>query len=104
MSRKSPGASLPPWWALKHRACALQPCASLKPMNATPIRRPLQPSRSETFPYRERVLLHGETPIMHFDEGAGHALVFVHGLGANMTHFEYLVPALRAAGYRVCGL
>jgi pimeloyl-ACP methyl ester carboxylesterase len=73
-------------------------------VNATRRRRPLQPSRSETFPYRERVLLHGETPIMHFDEGAGHALVFVHGLGANMTHFEYVVPSLRSDGYRVCGL
>jgi pimeloyl-ACP methyl ester carboxylesterase len=66
--------------------------------------RPLLPSRSETFPFRERVLLQDETPIMHFDEGSGEALVFVHGLGSNMTHFEYMVGPLRAAGFRVCGL
>jgi pimeloyl-ACP methyl ester carboxylesterase len=30
--------------------------------------------------------------------------VFTHGLGANLTHFEYLVGPLHAAGYRVCGL
>jgi pimeloyl-ACP methyl ester carboxylesterase len=73
-------------------------------VNTTPIRPPLQPSRSETFPFRERVLLQRGVPIMHFDEGAGPTLVFVHGLGANLTHFEYLAGPLRAAGYRVCGL
>jgi 2-hydroxy-6-oxonona-2,4-dienedioate hydrolase len=49
-------------------------------------------------------MMHGSVPVMYFDEGEGPAVLFVHGLGANLTHFEYLIPPLRAAGYRVCGL
>ena len=41
---------------------------------------------------------------MYFDEGKGPAILFVHGLGANLTHFEYLLPTILQAGYRVCGL
>jgi pimeloyl-ACP methyl ester carboxylesterase len=41
---------------------------------------------------------------MSFDAGAGPAIVFVHGLGANLTHFEHVLPPLVDAGYRVCGL
>jgi pimeloyl-ACP methyl ester carboxylesterase len=65
----------------------------------------LFPSRSEHFPYRERTFLYeGTTPIMHFDAGRGPAVVVIHGLGANLTHFEHIVPPLVKAGYRVCGL
>jgi pimeloyl-ACP methyl ester carboxylesterase len=46
----------------------------------------------------------GRVPIMYFDEGSGPAILFVHGLGGNLTHFEYLVPSLLQAGFRVCGL
>jgi pimeloyl-ACP methyl ester carboxylesterase len=49
-------------------------------------------------------MMHGSVPVMYFDEGSGPAILFVHGLGANLTHFEYLIPPLLAAGYRVCGL
>jgi pimeloyl-ACP methyl ester carboxylesterase len=70
--------------------------------------RPLKPSRSETFPYRERVFLYGddEVPVVYFDSGPsrGPTLLFVHGLGGNLTHFEYLTGPLAAEGYRVCGL
>ena len=38
-----------------------------------------------------------------FDEGRGHPIVFVHGLGANATHFEHVVRPLSRA-YRVVGL
>jgi pimeloyl-ACP methyl ester carboxylesterase len=48
--------------------------------------------------------MHGQVPVMYFDEGEGPAILFVHGLGANLTHFEYLLPSLLQAGYRVCGL
>jgi pimeloyl-ACP methyl ester carboxylesterase len=48
--------------------------------------------------------MYGHTPVMHFDAGAGPAIVLVHGLGANLTHFEHVAPPLVAAGYRVCGL
>ena len=70
---------------------------------------PLHPSRSETFPYRERVFHYEGVPIAYFDGGRpaqanGETLLFVHGLGANLTHFEYVAPPLEADGYRVCGL
>ncbi|HZS41400.1 MAG TPA: alpha/beta fold hydrolase [Polyangia bacterium] len=70
---------------------------------------PLRPSRSETFPYREQVFFYGDVPVAYFDGGVpaapnGETLVFVHGLGANLTHFEYVAPPLAADGYRVCGL
>jgi pimeloyl-ACP methyl ester carboxylesterase len=68
------------------------------------MHKPLYPSRSEHFPYPERTFMYGDTPVMTFDAGAGPAVVFVHGLGANLTHFEHVAPALVAAGYRVCGL
>jgi pimeloyl-ACP methyl ester carboxylesterase len=41
---------------------------------------------------------------MYFDAGSGPAIVVVHGLGANLTHFEHVAPPLVKAGYRVCGL
>jgi pimeloyl-ACP methyl ester carboxylesterase len=67
--------------------------------------RPLFPSRSEHFPYRERTFLYEKTtPLMYFDAGSGPAIVVVHGMGANLTHFEHVAPPLVAAGYRVCGL
>jgi len=47
-------------------------------------------------------------PVRYFDsDPAGStrpALVFIHGLGANLTHFEYVAPPLDAQGYRVMGL
>lgn len=69
----------------------------------------LRPSRSETFPYREKVFFYGDVPIAYFDAGVprapnGETILFVHGLGANLTHFEYVAPPLAADGYRVCGL
>jgi len=68
--------------------------------------KPLRPSRSETFPYRERVFLHDGIPVMYFDSGHKHrpAIVLVHGLGANQTTFEYVAAQLDKRGYRVCGL
>jgi pimeloyl-ACP methyl ester carboxylesterase len=67
--------------------------------------RHLYPSRSEHFPYVERTFMYeGETPLMYFDAGSGPAIAFVHGMGANLTHFEHVAPPLVAAGYRVCGL
>jgi len=44
---------------------------------------------------------------MFFDSGGRpnqKTLCFVHGMGGNMTHFEYLAPPLQADGWRVCGL
>jgi pimeloyl-ACP methyl ester carboxylesterase len=54
----------------------------------------------------EKVFLYGGVPIMHFDSGQKNrpVMVFVHGLGANLTTFEYVSTLLDKAGYRVCGL
>lgn len=69
-----------------------------------------RPSRSETFPYPERVfILPDGVPVRYFDSDedtprARPAVVFIHGLGANLTHFEYVAPVLDAQGFRVLGL
>jgi pimeloyl-ACP methyl ester carboxylesterase len=68
------------------------------------MRKQLFPSRSEHFPYNEQTFNYDGTPVMYFDAGSGPAVVLVHGLGANLTHFEHVAPPLVAAGHRVCGL
>src|SRR5262245_43508373 len=68
--------------------------------------KPLRPSRSETFPYEERVFVHEGVPIMYFDSGQKKrpTMLFVHGLGSNQTTFEYVAGMMEHRGYRVCGL
>jgi pimeloyl-ACP methyl ester carboxylesterase len=72
--------------------------------------RPLKPSRSESFQYPEQIFLYRETPVVYFDSGPGKKrspkppIVFVHGLGGNLTHFEYLAQPFEKEGHRVCGL
>jgi pimeloyl-ACP methyl ester carboxylesterase len=70
----------------------------------------LYPSRAETFPYPERVMLYDRVPLRTFVAAppagtpvAG-TVILVHGLGANLTHFEYIAPPLVADGWRVAGL
>ena len=58
------------------------------------LKSPLYPSRSEHFPYDEKTFMYGDTPIMHFDAGAGPAIVLVHGLGANLTHPRERTPMI----------
>jgi pimeloyl-ACP methyl ester carboxylesterase len=58
--------------------------------------------RSLTFPYpqwRDS----DEYRTVFFDEGHGHPVVLVHGLGANATHFEHVATGL-VSRYRVVGL
>jgi pimeloyl-ACP methyl ester carboxylesterase len=68
--------------------------------------KPLRPSRSETFPYPERVFLYEGVPIMCFDSGHKRrpTILFVHGLGSNQTTFEYVAGMMEHRGFRVCGL
>ena len=78
-------------------------------MSAWKPAKPLKPSRSETFHYTEQVFIHGdEVPLMYFDSGQTRrrrpTLLFVHGLGGNLTHFEYLAKPFEKEGWRVCGL
>lgn len=54
--------------------------------------------------------MYGDVPVAYFDSGRTRrrssqpTILFVHGLGGNLTHFEYLVAPLQADGFRVCGL
>jgi pimeloyl-ACP methyl ester carboxylesterase len=64
--------------------------------------RSLGMGRSHTFPFPQwRAVDRYRT--VFFDEGEGHPLVFVHGLGGNATHFEFVAKAL-VDRYRVIGL
>lgn len=58
--------------------------------------------RSHTFPFAEWRANDAYRTVF-FDEGQGHPIVFVHGMGGNATHFEYLARQL-VRRYRVIGL
>ena len=65
---------------------------------------PLRPGYSESFPYRMHKS--ASTQMAFFDEGDRHApaVLFIHGLGGNRTHFEHVAPPLVARGHRVLGV
>lgn len=58
--------------------------------------------RSLTFPFRQW-RARDEYRTVYFDEGQGHPIVFVHGLGANATHFEFVARDM-VRHHRVAGL
>jgi pimeloyl-ACP methyl ester carboxylesterase len=61
------------------------------------------PATSGYFPYPTRLL---DTPygrMSVFDEGHGEAIVLVHGLVGNFTHYKYIAPAL-VERFRVIGV
>ena len=58
--------------------------------------------RSLTFPFPQW-RANDRYRTVYFDEGEGPAIVFVHGLGANATHWEPLAKAF-VGDYRVIGL
>jgi len=62
----------------------------------------LRAAVSETFPYPTR-WGGGPSPLAYFDVGAGPAVVMLHGLGANFTHWEHVAPAI-ARHHRVIGI
>ena len=55
------------------------------------------------FPYATKHVETASGRIACFDEGRGPAIVFVHGLGGDYTHFEHIAPAF-ADRYRVIGV
>jgi pimeloyl-ACP methyl ester carboxylesterase len=58
--------------------------------------------RSLTFPFPQwRAVDRYRT--VYFDEGKGRPVVFLHGLGGNATHWEFVAQAL-ASRYRVIGI
>ncbi|MGI5861404.1 MAG: alpha/beta fold hydrolase [Myxococcales bacterium] len=58
--------------------------------------------RSPSFPFAQR-RAYDPYRTVYFDEGSGPPLVFVHGLGGNVTHFEFVAREL-ANDHRVAGL
>lgn len=58
--------------------------------------------RSTDFPFQQW-RDNDEHRTVFFDEGQGRTLVFVHGMGGNATHFEFIAAPL-ADRYRVVGL
>ncbi len=58
--------------------------------------------RSLSFPFPQW-RARDEYRTVFFDEGYGHPLVFVHGLGGNATHWEFVASQL-VSRYRVVGL
>jgi pimeloyl-ACP methyl ester carboxylesterase len=63
---------------------------------------PIHPGRLSGFPlsqYRDE----DAHRTVFFDAGAGEPLVFVHGLGGNLTHWQFVAPEL-ARSHRVLGL
>lgn len=67
------------------------------------MHRQLGDLRSKTFPYATRYVDTPQGPVAFFDEGTGPAMIFVHGLGGDFTHFEFVAPAF-ASQYRVIGI
>jgi len=63
---------------------------------------PVHPGRLAGFPLTQ---YRGDDPrrIVYFDAGEGEAVVFVHGLGGNLTHWQFVAPEL-AGSHRVLGL
>ncbi len=55
------------------------------------------------FPYATKHVETASGRIACFDEGRGPAIVFVHGLGGDFTHFEHVAPAF-SDRYRVIGV
>ncbi len=58
--------------------------------------------RSHTFPFPEYRANDAHRTVF-FDHGEGHAIVFVHGMGGNATHFEHVARRL-AGRHRLVGL
>lgn len=59
-------------------------------------------SPSFPFPTRRANVIDGE--VAYFDHGEGPAVVFVHGLVGDFTHFEHVATRLVARGHRVLGV
>jgi pyruvate dehydrogenase E2 component (dihydrolipoamide acetyltransferase) len=58
--------------------------------------------RSPSFPFPTRFVPTARGRVATFDAGEGEALVFVHGLVGDFTHFEHIAPPL--TGHRRVGL
>lgn len=104
-----------PWPQPAARVSSLAPVVPLRspgaraPQRPRPAPVPLDETgpfggmgRSLTFPFRQW-RDDDEHQTVFFDEGRGHPLVFVHGLGGNCTNFELLVGEL-VKQYRVVGI
>ena len=78
------------------------PAPNLREHRPVPIH--LDPLRSKTFPYPGRQALLPSARVSFFDAGRGpDAMVFIHGLGGDFSHFEHIAPAF-AADHRIIGI
>lgn len=59
--------------------------------------------RSQSFPFPTRFAHLSDGPVAYFDEGQGEAILFIHGLVGDFTHFEHVAPAFTKT-HRVVGL
>jgi len=62
-----------------------------------------RPRCSPTFPYPTRTLNTEVGHVAYFEHGRGPAMIFIHGLGGDLTHFEHLAPVF-ARHFRVIGI
>lgn len=63
-----------------------------------------KPKPRSSFPFSTKRVRIRDGEIAYFDGGEGPAIVFVHGLVGDFTHFEHIAERLVAAGHRVLGL
>jgi pimeloyl-ACP methyl ester carboxylesterase len=64
----------------------------------------LQMTGRSRFPFSTKRVRISDGDIALFDHGAGPAILFVHGLVGDFTHFEHVASRLVAAGHRVIGI
>lgn len=68
------------------------------------LAKPVRDGRSRSFPFCEKRMRLRAGEVAYFDEGSGpEALVFIHGLVADYTHFEHIAPSF-AGQHRVIGV
>ncbi len=60
--------------------------------------------RSATFPFPTLRAQGTDGAISYFDHGQGPAVLFVHGLVGDFTHFEHVAAKLAMSGFRVLGV
>ncbi|MFO0553209.1 MAG: alpha/beta fold hydrolase [Polyangiaceae bacterium] len=60
--------------------------------------------KSPTFPFTTRYTQAIDGEMAYFDHGDGPAVVFVHGLVGDFSHFEHVAVRLAAHGHRVIGV
>jgi pimeloyl-ACP methyl ester carboxylesterase len=87
----------------RHRLGRTIAAPNLREHQPVPIH--LDRLRSKTFPYPGRQALLPSARVSFFDAGrrGGDAMVFIHGLGGDFSHYEHVAPAF-AGDHRIIGI